>query len=552
MTSATMAAGAAPDVAATPAASAHAPSDAHVGHGNRAGWTLRRKLSATLALMWLVMISIVFSMAWQARSTMIDDRQHGLHNVLGLVETLLQGYAARVAAGELTLDQAQQRARDAIADMRFGADRKNYVFVVDDQHRIVYHPRREPGTDMSGYTDPTGSPIYRQMVTTGTQDGSGYVTTFSQSQTSKSYSRKLAYVERFKPWQWNLVAGVYMNDVNSTFYGKLVQYAVILLLAGGLVTAAFFLIIRNIYRSLGGEPRDAERVVSRIAGGDLSMPAASKGKPLKGLMAAIERMRVELSETIATIRGSSESIDMGSREIAAGNNDLSARTETQAASLQQTAASMEELTATVRQNAENAGQASELSGSTTEAASRGQDVIGRVVSTMGEIRESSGKIADIITMIDGIAFQTNLLALNAAVEAARAGEQGRGFAVVAGEVRQLASRSADAARDIKTLIERSVDQVGAGTALVDEASSSMDEIYSSARRVTDLMAEISTASVEQTSGIEQVNAAVTQMDQSTQQNAALVEQAAAAASSLENQCQALHQSVVRFRLEGDR
>jgi len=510
--------------------------------------TLRGKLTLTLILLWLVMIGIVASMAWQGRGNMFAERQHAMVDLVGMVETRLQAYQEQVASGDLALAEAQRRAVETIAAMHFGDQRKNYVFVVDDEHRIVSHPRRDAGTDMAGYTDPRGVAIYREMVKTGTTDGHGYIKTVSQSEASDTYRNKISYLERFAPWQWNIVAGVYVDDLQAAFYRRLGQYALVLLVAGGLITLAFVLLTRSVYRSLGGEPRDAQAALGRIADGDLASPTATRRGQPRGLMQAIERMREQLGATIAQIRQSSEAIDGGAREIAAGNNDLSARTEEQAASLEQTAASMEQLTVTVRQNADNAAQASALSGTTTTSVQHGQQVIGRVVHTMDEIRDSASEIAEIITLIDGIAFQTNLLALNAAVEAARAGEHGRGFAVVAAEVRQLAGRSADAARNIKGLIERSGAQVKTGTDLVGEAERAMSEIHDSAQRVNRLMADISAASTEQSSGIEQVNEAITQMDQVTQQNSALVEQAAAASGSLENQASALYRSVARFRI----
>ncbi|MBL0124637.1 MAG: hypothetical protein IPP88_18550 [Betaproteobacteria bacterium] len=254
-----------------------------------------------------------------------------------------------------------------------------------------------------------------------------------------------------------------------------------------------------------------------------------------------------LTEIVSQIKESTESINVASKEIASGNTDLSSRTEEQASSLEETASSMEELTSTVKQNAENARQANQLAAGASDVAVRGGDVVGQVVTTMSSINESSKKIVDIISVIDGIAFQTNILALNAAVEAARAGEQGRGFAVVATEVRNLAQRSA-AAKEIKELIGDSVEKVGAGTKLVDEAGKTMEEIVSSVKRVTDIMAEITAASQEQSTGIEQVNQAITQMDEVTQQNAALVEQAAAAAESMEEQAGNLSQAVSIFKL----
>jgi methyl-accepting chemotaxis protein len=253
---------------------------------------------------------------------------------------------------------------------------------------------------------------------------------------------------------------------------------------------------------------------------------------------------------VGQIKDATDTINTASKEIAAGNSDLSQRTEEQASSLEETASSMEELTSTVKQNAENAKQANQLAIGASDVAGKGGAVVSEVVVTMDSINESSRKIVDIISVIDGIAFQTNILALNAAVEAARAGEQGRGFAVVAGEVRNLAQRSAAAAKEIKTLIGDSVEKVEGGSKLVAQAGQTMEEIVSSIKRVTDIMAEITAASVEQSAGIEQVNLAITQMDEVTQQNAALVEEAAAAAEALEEQAQNLSVSVGTFKVDG--
>ncbi|MBK8016857.1 MAG: PAS domain-containing protein [Betaproteobacteria bacterium] len=296
---------------------------------------------------------------------------------------------------------------------------------------------------------------------------------------------------------------------------------------------------------------DVMRIVSAAANDDLSLRIDCQGKSgeFETLCAGVNRLMDTMSDVVGRMRDASDVITTSAKEIAAGNTDLSGRTEEQASSLEETASSMEELTSTVKQNADNARQANQLVVGASEVAQRGGDVVREVVQTMGGISESSKKIADIISVIDGIAFQTNILALNAAVEAARAGEQGRGFAVVATEVRNLAQRSAGAAKEIKELISDSVGKVESGSRLVDEAGRTMEEIVVSVKRVTDIMAEITAASVEQSAGIEQVNQAITQMDEVTQQNAALVEQAAAAAESLEEQAQMLSQAVVAFKLE---
>nr|WP_304511182.1 methyl-accepting chemotaxis protein [Aquitalea palustris] len=296
---------------------------------------------------------------------------------------------------------------------------------------------------------------------------------------------------------------------------------------------------------------DIAIVLGGLAQGDLTRTIKNDYEGMLGQLKSDTNATVErLRSIVGNIQESTEAINTASQEIAAGNSNLSGRTEQQAASLEETASSMEEITSTVRQNAENAKKANSLAIGASDIAARGGQVVGNVVSTMNEINDSAKKIVDIISVIDGIAFQTNILALNAAVEAARAGEQGRGFAVVASEVRNLAQRSAAAAKEIKLLIGNSVDKVESGSRLVDEAGRTMEEIVSSIRRVADIMSDISAASIEQSSGIEQVNLAVTQMDENTQKNAALVEQAAAAAESLEEQARHLMEAVSIFRLDG--
>ena len=317
-------------------------------------------------------------------------------------------------------------------------------------------------------------------------------------------------------------------------------------LLGGVALFSVFWVIRQ---GVLGPLEDALLLAGRIAQGDLTGQVVARSQDEVGrLMAALTDMQSNLSRMVADVRRSAEGLGTSSVEIAQGNHDLSARTESQASALEETAASMEELGAAVKQNADSAGQANQLAMNASSIAIKGGNVVAQVVDTMKGINDASKKISEIIGVIDGIAFQTNILALNAAVEAARAGEQGRGFAVVASEVRSLAGRSAQAAKEIKVLINASVERVAQGTSLVDQAGTTMTEVVSSIQHVTDLVGEISAASSQQSSGISQVCEAVSQMDQVTQQNAALVEEMAAAASSLQSQAQELVQAVSVFRL----
>ncbi|ANY62464.1 hypothetical protein MA05_10665 [Comamonas aquatica] len=332
----------------------------------------------------------------------------------------------------------------------------------------------------------------------------------------------------------------------SAMFAQLYTLGAILMV---LTVAIATFISWRLSRGIASGVEQARAVAQRIGAGDLSQDVQiHSGDEIGQLLTALRDMQANLAQVVRTVRHGSDNVATASSEIAQGNQDLSARTESQASALEETSASMEELGSTVKQNADNARQANQLAQKASNVAVQGGQVVAQVVDTMKGISESSAKIADIISVIDGIAFQTNILALNAAVEAARAGEQGRGFAVVAAEVRSLAGRSAEAAKEIKALITASVQRVDQGTSLVDQAGATMNEVVQSIRRVTDIMGEISAASSEQSAGVGQVGEAVTQMDQATQQNAALVEEMSAAATSLHGQAQELVQAVAVFKL----
>jgi methyl-accepting chemotaxis protein len=364
----------------------------------------------------------------------------------------------------------------------------------------------------------------------------------------QAYARHLAAVNRLVAISGRRAAATEAESAGLIAWSSLTLLAILALsVAAG--SAAAILIVRSIT----GPLRDAVEAAQVVAAGDLDGRIdTTHGDEPGQLLRALKRMSDSLQLTVGRVRNGTETISVAARQIAAGNLDLSARTEAQASSLEQTAAVMEQLTGTVRQNADNARQANQLVLSAAAVAEQGGHAVARVVSTMAAIKHSSHKVAEIVGVIDGIAFQTNILALNAAVEAARAGEQGRGFAIVAAEVRNLAQRSSGAAREIKGLIAEAVAGIEGGGQLADEAGATMRGIVASVRQVTDIMGEIATASGEQSDGIEQVNQAICQMDEATQQNAALVEQAAAAAASMQEQAHAMLQEMRLFKLAGDR
>jgi methyl-accepting chemotaxis protein len=418
-----------------------------------------------------------------------------------------------------------------------------------------YRARAASGEDMSGYEQVAKSwDAYRKsqqrVIKLGRDKQQQDAADIADGASSMAFDEVFAALNKLI--QFNYDGGDASAESVKAIY-RLARYSVLTLVGLGLVIGSglALVITRHLLRQLGGEPRTAVAVARAVAEGDLSTPVTLAAGDRDSLLAWLQSMQQGLAGAVSEVRRGSDHVAHASSEIATGNQDLSRRTEQQAGELQQTASTMEQLGSTVRHNADNARQASQLATGASAVAVKGGDVVGQVVETMKGINESSRRIADIIGVIDGIAFQTNILALNAAVEAARAGEQGRGFAVVASEVRSLAQRSAEAAREIKRLISASVERVETGSTLVDQAGATMQEVVTAIRRVSDIVGEISSASSEQRSGVDTVGLSVTRMEQSTQQNAALVEQSAAAAESLRLQAQQLVSAVAVFKLQGD-
>ncbi len=479
------------------------------------------------------------------RAGLMDEKRAATRAVVDTAYGVLSYYEGLERQGSMNRAQAQAAAIGTLKGMRYGKD--DYFWINDMRPVVIMHPTKPEldGKDVSDLKDPAGNALFVAFVDKVKRDGAGFVEYLWPKPGQEQPVAKVSYVRGMLGWGWIVGSGVYVDDVDAR--ARLVDLKIIAIAVA--VAVLLVLATLRIGRSITGPIAAAVAGAEALATGDLTQRFETKRRDETGkLLAALSYTTTQLKGIVAGIKESAGTIITASGEIAAGNADLSQRTEEQASSLEEIASSMEELTGTVKQNAKNARQANQLAASASEVAVKGGQVVGEVVGTMSSINESSKKIVDIISVIDGIAFQTNILALNAAVEAARAGEQGRGFAVVASEVRNLAQRSAAAAKEIKALIGDSVDKVGAGTKLVDQAGKTMQEIVSSVKRVTDIMSEITAASQEQSSGIEQVNQAIAQMDQVTQQNAALVEQSAAAAEAMREQSQQLAQAVSVFTL----
>ena len=501
-----------------------------------------------------LIISLAFTapflavLGWQAASEydhLLDARMAATRQHVEVAQGVIQWAQAQEASGQLPRDQAQRMALQALSVLRY--DQTEYFWVNDMQPRVLMHPIKPDlnGKDVGGMKDPNGLALFKAFVDQVQRHGKGFVAYQWPKPGSDRPVDKVSYVIGFEPWGWIVGSGVYTGDLREDALQK-AGWTAAVILASLLFAAYLFLCF---YRVMDGGLRETRRHLRAMTQGDLTTsPAPWGGDEAAQLMLELRAMQDSLRGMVQRVRRSSDDIVHSSSEIASGALDLSARTEQTAANLEQSSASMEQMAATVKSTADNTQEASQVARGNAQAATEGARVIGEMVQTMDGIRASSAQIGDITGTIDSIAFQTNILALNAAVEAARAGEQGRGFAVVASEVRGLAQRSAQAAREIKGLIARSIEQVEAGTTVVRGAGTVIEEIVASSRRVDSLLGEVATNAREQSLGVVQIGQAVQELDRMTQQNAAMVEETAAAASAMKQQAQTLADEVARFKI----
>ncbi|WP_082938728.1 methyl-accepting chemotaxis protein [Mitsuaria sp. 7] len=528
---------------------ADAPSGARTtakGAAPRA-WTLATKLRVAVLAAVVGFVVLVMWLSHRSATSLLDVKMITTVEQVKNAEQIAKRHFDRIGAGGLTEADAKKQAAAEIGKIRYSGN--EYIWINDMTPKMVMHPIKPElnDKDLSGNKDPNGLKLFVAFVDTVKAQGSGFVDYLWPKPGAKDPEPKRSYVAGFKPWGWVIGSGVYIDDV-SGIARRDATVALALVIVFGI---AALIAVEWFARGLKRRLNQMREVVEAVANGDLRAQALgteSVGNDEIGqVLTQVAAMQGRLSDLVRAIRDATDSIQHASREVAMGSQDLSQRSEQAASSLQQTAASMHELTQQVTHSAQAAHQTNQLAIGAADRAKLGADVMGEVVQTMDGIAGASRKIADIISVIDGVAFQTNILALNAAVEAARAGEQGRGFAVVASEVRALAQRSANAAKEIKALINDSVTRVDAGGAQVGRAGEAMGQILQSVQQVSGTVAEISQSSAGQSDGLAQINQAVKHLDDMTQQNAALVEETAAAAESLQQQARLLNEHVATFR-----
>jgi methyl-accepting chemotaxis protein len=510
--------------------------------------TFRQKLWMPLIISILGLLIVGIFNAYQAREVRLGERQSDLIHANEIALSIIKQYASYADSGAMSVAEAQKQSLERIKALRFGQD--GYISVSDFDARSVMHPIKPElsGKDLRDFKDQAGNPVYVMISDMARNSGSGFINYVWPHAAGGDPVPKTSHVLAYKPWQWALTTGAYTDDINSEVLKSLIFPSLVLAAIVAVLSLFIAYAARSIQKQLGGDPGYASAVAAKIATGDLSAEIDTVPGDTNSLIANMKAMRDSLVKTIHGITSSADNVAVAAKEIAGGNLDLSQRTEEQAASLGETASSMAQITTMVKRTADNAKRATELAGDAANVTNRGGATVSEVVETMRDISSQSNKMVEIISVIEGIAFQTNILALNAAVEAARAGEQGRGFAVVAGEVRTLAQRSATAAKEIRDLIQTSVGKIDTGSTLVESAGATMKEAQAALSRVSGIIHEIETAAQQQSQGIAQITVAVAQMDEVTQQNAALVEEASAAAQSLEEQAAHLRSEMATFKL----